>query len=448
MSMSKTLNEKVVPAVMKFVNLKGVQALKDGVLYTLPLNIIGSIFLLIACFPMASVTDFFAATFGPAWNAPLFKLQDSTMNMIAIVSVISIAYVYAKNEGEEPLAAGIISLVVFLVTTPFLNTPKADQLPQAMAGFADQKFLPIGWTGGKGMIAAIIIGICVGAFYSYLLKKDIKIKMPAGVPQGVVNAFSALIPAAIIFILADIIYILFSLGNTTAIEFIYKVIQTPLQGLSDSPGAVIVITFCIPFLWFFGVHGATVVGGMVGSLLTANTMDNAKLQAAGTLDLAHGAHVVTQQFLDNFINLSGTGQTIGLVLLMLFVGKSAQYKELGKLSVTPGCFNINEPILFGTPIVMNPIMGVPFILVPMINGLLLYAAIASGLLSPMGGLMPPWTTPPVISGFLIGGPSYALAQIVFLTIGAFMYLPFFKKADAMAYAQEKAAQQSGEGVQL
>ncbi len=443
MSISNTLNEKVVPVVMKFVNLKGVQALKDGILFTLPLNIIGSIFLLIACFPSVTVTNFFAATFGPAWNDPLFKVQGATMNIMAIVAVVGIAYTYAKNEGHEPLSAGVTALVVFLITTPnwTMYAPK-DGTPVQVGSV-----IPIDWAGGKGMIAAIVIGISVGAIYSWFMKKDIRIKMPEGVPSGVANAFSAIIPAAVMFAGADIIYIIFKFGlNTTMIEWIYKVIQTPLQGLSDSPFGVIVIAFTIPFLWFFGVHGATIVGGMVTSLLTANTMDNAALQAAGKLSLANGAHIVTQQFLDNFINMTGSGETIGLVLCMLFIAKSAQYKELGKLAIVPELFNINEPILFGTPIVMNPIMAIPFMFVPMINGLIFYALIASGILAPMGGLLPPWTTPPIISGFLIGGWKYALTQIILLSIATVIYLPFFKKADSMAYADELAAQQQGEGV--
>ncbi len=98
--------------------------------------------------------------------------------------------------------------------------------------------------------------------------------------------------------------------------------------------------------------------------------------------------------------------------------------------------------MFGIPVVMNPIMGVPFILGPVLNAILLYFAIASGLLAPMGAQLPPWTVPTVISGFIIGGPSYALAQFVFLIVSTVIYFPFFKKADAMAYADELAAQQN------
>ena len=340
MSFNQTLNEKVVPVIMKFVNMKGIIALKDGMLYTLPLNIVGSLFLLIAAFPLESFTNFMANTFGPNWNDPLYKCQGATMNIMALVGLIGMAYVYARNEGVEPMSASTIALSTYLIL------------------------------------------------------------------------------------------------NNSLPEMIYKFVQTPLQGASDSLGGAMLIAFFVPFLWFFGIHGGVTVGGMVGTLLTANTMDNAALQAAGTLDLAHGAHIVTQQFLDNFINLSGSGQTIGIVIFMCFLAKSAQFKQLGKLSAPSALFNINEPILFGTPIVMNPIIGVPFIAVPVVNAILLYLAISTGILPPMGGQLPPWTTPPILSGFILGGFKYALAQAVLLAVGFVIYFPFIKKIDTMNYQQE------------
>lgn len=445
MSFNGGFSETIVSIVMKFVNLKPIQALKDGILYTLPLNIVGSIFLLIACFPSKTVTNFLADVFGSNWTEPLIKVQGATMNVMAVISVIGIAYTFAKNEGHEPLSAGIIGYVVFLITTPnwIVYTPKSGE------SVIISNVMPIEWAGGKGMISAIAIGIIVGYVYSWFMHKDIRIKMPDGVPGGVVNAFSAIIPAAIIIICADLIYILFKTAvNTTMIEWIYKVIQTPLQGLSDSPVGVLVISFMIPFLWFFGVHGATIIDGIMKGLLTANTLDNGNLQAAGTLDLAHGAHIVTQQFIDSFISMTGSGQTIGLVICMAFIAKSTQYKQLGRLSLVPGMFNINEPVLFGTPIVMNPILVVPFILVPVINGCLFYAAIASEILPPMGAIMPPWTTPPIISGFLIGGYKYSIMQIVMLLIAALIYFPFFKKADKIAYSDECAASSVQPNVQI
>lgn len=446
MSIGQKINEKVIPVVMKFVNMKGILALKDGILFTLPLTLIGSFFLLVACFPVPAVTDFFANTFGPNWNAPLFKVQSATMNIMALVSVMSIAYTYAKNEGYEPFSAGVIALVIFILTTNnyVMFSPTKDATPVSVGNV-----IPMDWVGGKGMVTAIIIGLLVGAGYCWFMKREIKIKMPAGVPSGVVNAFSAIIPGACMITISAVIYVFFkSVLNTTFIEWIYKIIQTPLQGLSDSPLGVIVITFTIPFLWFFGVHGATVVGGITQGLLTANTMDNAAIITSGkALTIANGAHVVTQQFLDNFVNMTGTGETIGLVLCMLFLAKSSQFKQLGKLSFIPGLFNINEPILFGVPIVMNPIMAVPFILVPVVNGLILYASIASGIIPPMGGIMPGWTTPPIFSGLLIGGWKLAVMQVILLAIATAIYLPFFKKVDSMNYASEVEAQKEVAGIQ-
>lgn len=441
MSVNQTLNEKVVPVIAKFVNMKGLQALKDGIMYTLPLNIVGSLFLLIAAFPWTPFTDFMTATFGAGWNDPLYKLQHGTMGIMGLVSVIAIAYIYAKNEGVEPLSASTLSLAVFVVITNEYNVT----VPGAAA---PEAVIQTVWLGGQGMITAIIVSLLVAWAYSALVKKDITIKMPDGVPAGVVNAFTALIPAAVIFIAADVVYGVCKFAlNGSFVEVIYKVLQVPLQGASDSLPGAILIAFAVPFLWFFGIHGGATVGGVMAALLQANTADNAVLQGAGTLNLAHGAHIVTEQFYDNFINLTGSGQTIGLTILMVVIAKSAQYKQLGRLALPANLFNINEPILFGTPIVLNPIMGVPFIITPVINAILLYLAIASGILAPMGGQMPPWTVPPIISGFILGGPSYAIAQAVFLIIGGCIYFPFFRKADSMAYAQELAAEKDGEGVQ-
>lgn len=445
MSLSNTMNDKVVPIVMKFVNLKAVQALKDGMLYTLPLNVIGSMFLLIACFPLEAFTNFCANVFGPNWNDPLFKVQNGTMSIMALVAVMGMAYVYAKNEGVEPFSSAVLSLSAFLiVTNDWVEfTPEG-----ATEAFQVGSVIPRDWLGGKGMITAIIVSLVVAWAYSTMIKKDITIKMPEGVPQGVVNGFSAMIPAAVIFIGADIVYAVFKFGfNSSFVEIIYKIVQQPLQMASDSPFGAFIIAFFVPFLWFFGIHGGVTVGGMVGSLLTPNTAENAALQAAGTLDLAHGAHIVTQQFYDSFINLAGSGQTLGLTIAMLLLAKSAQYRQLGKLAITPNLFNINEPVLFGTPIVLNPIMGVPFILVPVVNALLLYFTIYFGILPPMGGQLPPWTVPPVLSGLIIGGWKYAVMQFVVIAVGALIYFPFFKKVDAMAYADEIKASSADVGVQ-
>ncbi|MFQ9614817.1 MAG: PTS sugar transporter subunit IIC, partial [Clostridium butyricum] len=310
------------------------------------------------------------------------------------------------------------------------------------SGEIAENVIPKAWTGGEGMVTAIIIGLLVGAIYSWFMKKDIRIKMPAGVPQGVANSFSALIPGAVMIVGATVVYTIFKYGmNTTFIEWIYKVIQTPLQGLSDSLGGVIVMCFLIPFLWWFGVHGSTIIGGVMDGILISNATANQNILDSGmALTIENGGRIVTQQFKDCVVNLSGSGATIGLVICMLFLAKSAQSKQLGKLAVVPACFNINEPVIFGTPIVMNPFMAIPFILTPVTIGVLQYFAIATGLIPLYTGVVVPWTTPPIISGFLTGGWRTALFQVVVIAISTAIYFPFFKKVDSMNYKNEQAAQ--------
>ena len=198
------------------------------------------------------------------------------------------------------------------------------------------------------------------------------------------------------------------------------------------------MSLMIPFLWFFGIHGSTIVGGIIGSVLTANSLANQAILDSGmALTIENGGRIVTQQFLDQFINVTGAGMTIGLVIYMIFFAKSAQCKELGRLGGVPGLFNINEPILFGTPIVMNPFLAIPFIAMPVISGLILYFSIAVGLVPMFGGVMVPWTTPPIVSGFLVGGWKMAVLQTFILALSFFVYLPFIRKIDKMNLQSEK-----------
>lgn len=435
-SLGNTLNEKLIPVIMKFVSSKPVVALKDGILFTLPLIMVGSVFLLLAQVPYQPFNDWMASMLGPGWTEPLFQAYGSSFQIIAMIAVVGIAYTYAKNDGHEPLSAGLIALVVYLLT---MNSFVVTKGGEVVGGVINKDLL-----GGKGMVTAIIIGLVVGAIYSWFMAKKITIKMPAGVPQGVANSFAALIPAAVIITGATVLYTILKYGmNTTFIDLIYKVIQTPLQGMTDSLGGVLVMTFIIPFLWWFGVHGSSIIGGVMQGILTSNALENqAILDSGKALTVANGGHIVTQQFLDNFIGMTGSGVTIGLVLCMMLFSKSAQSKELGKLAIVPGLFNINEPITFGTPIVMNPFMAIPFIATPMATGLITYFAISTGLVPLFTGVMVPWTTPPVISGLILGGWRMALLQIVIMAVSFVIYLPFFKKQDAINVKNEQAAQNS------
>ena len=405
------VNKHILPPVMKFVNTKAIQALQNGMIYTLPFILIGSIFLILGNIPIKSVADAINAS---GWGAFFNQAYTTTFSIMAMWASVGIAYIYVKNEGYEPLAPGLTSLAAFLmlqtltIDSPLKNamakgidgqmtakavTENIDKLPHALQSFLESPVtgvFNITWLGGDGMIAAIIVGLLVGWIYSAIMKKGWTIKLPEQVPAAVSNQFTAMIPSGIILIGTMLIYAGFKL--TTGSDFLqwtYQTLQIPLQGISDSLGGAIAIGFLVPFFWFFGVHGGLIVGSLAGPMLQANSFDNAQLYKAGKLTIANGAHVVTNEFYNNFINLTGSGITIGL-----------------------------------TPVVV---------------AISTYFVIKTGIVPPLNGFACPWTMPAVISGFLIGGWKMAIWQACTLVISTLIYWPFAKKYDNILVKREAAA---------
>ncbi|MBP1040323.1 PTS sugar transporter subunit IIC [Vagococcus sp. BWB3-3] len=430
--MNTSRSQKIIKPIMKFVNMKGIIALKDGMLSILPLTVVGSIFLIIGQIPFEGFNQAVASVFGSDWTEPFMQVHAGTFAIMGLISCFSIGYSYAKNSGVEPLPAGVLSLSAFFITLRSSYVPESGEpLADAIAKI---------WFGGQGIIGAIIIGLTVGAIYTTFITKKIVIKMPQQVPQAIAKQFEAMTPAFAIFLLAMIVYIVSkALTGGTFIEMIYDVIQVPLQGLTGSLPGAIGIAFFISFLWWFGVHGQSVVNGIVTALLLSNLDANKALLATGDLSLEKGAHIVTQQFLDSFLLISGSGITFGLVLAMLMAAKSQQYKALGKVAVLPALFNVNEPIIFGFPIVMNPVMFVPFMLVPVLSAVLVYGSIAIGFMTPFAGVTLPWSTPAIISGLMVGGWQGAVVQLLILVLSSIIYYPFFRIQDGMAYSNEQEA---------
>lgn len=427
--MKEVINEKVMPAVMRLINTIVLQSLKDGMVYIMPVLIAGSFALLIACLPITPVANVISAL---GIDTMLFQAYGATYEIMALIVALGIAYVFVNKRGYDGFPAAVISMVVFILLT---ESSKAD----AAAGAEVSGIIDKTWTSSQGMVGAILVAFYVGYTYSWFMDKDIRIKMPDTVPANISNSFSALIPAVAIIFGATVVYGFFhKVLNTTMIEWLYSMIQKPLQGITDSLGGVIVISLAMPFLWFFGIHGTTIVNSIVVPFMRANFMENQAILASGLeLTLENGAHVVTEQFFDNILMLSGTGIVGGISIYLFFMAKSKQCKQLGKLAVIPNIFNINEPILFGVPIVFNPIMAIPFFLVPLISALVSYFAIYTGLVPFFSGVVVPWTVPPIISGFLLGGWRMALLQAVVLLISFLIYLPFIRKVDLMNLEMEK-----------
>lgn len=461
-SKSEAIQEKMIPAVMKFANSKIIMAVKDGVIISMPLTVIGSLFLLIQNFPFPTIAKwqaFMNGVFGPNWQLPFNQVNMGTYKILALVFVFGIASQYAKNEGCDPVSSGILGIVCFLVVSPTSVAYKvgdaigAVKLKQAFS-IADNSIIPTDWTGTKGMITAIIVGLIVGYIYSLFINKDIVIHMPEGVPQGVVNAFSALIPAAVLIVGSAVVFVIFHvLGAGTFSEWVYNTLEIPLQGITDSLGGAIAIPLIISFFWWFGIHGAALASGVMQAIYTANFTANQDLVNKHIALVASGAgrnaHIIAQQFQDNFVVLGGSGITFGLVLSMILFGRSQRCKTLGKLALVPGLFNINEPVLFGFPIVLNPFMFIPFIVVPLISGLLTYLSIYFGLVPCFTGILAPWTTPPIVSGLIVAGWQGAILQIVIMLISTAIYLPFFRAQDKVYVAQEKQqVEVDGDGVDM
>lgn len=458
------VNQKIVPPIMKFVNTKAVKAMTDGMVAALPFIIIGSIFLIFANFPIPAVSNFIAKT---GWKVFFNQAYTTTFGFTSIWAVVGIAYTYVKNEGlEDALPAGLTALSAFFllqsltVQNPVATAMKSGitnaagvvttkasvvaseihHLPHAIQAYINSpvtNVLNLTFQGGQGMIAALIIGLLVGWSYTYMIKHNWKITLPEQVPAGVSRQFTAMIPAGVILTVSMLIYAAFKVFmHTDMLSWIYKILQIPLEGMSDSFWGAILIAFAVTFFWFFGVHGGLIVGGIAGIFLLPNTTANAALYAAHKLSLANGAHIVTNEFYNNIINLTGSGITIGLLIFTLVAAKSTQMKSMGKLEAAPAIFNINEPFLFGMPMVMNPWLALPFFFVPVVVAALTYGAVYFGILPPLNGVAAPWTTPIIISGFFIGGWKWAVWQGVVLIISTLMYWPFARRYDKYLLNEE------------
>lgn len=429
----KKIFDGFLNVVVKISSTKALVALKDGFVLTMPITLIGSLFLLVGNIPIEGYGEFMANLFGADWDIGLNQVVGATFDILAIVTVIGIAYFYARNDDEDGISSAIIALVSFLVITASSTVSESGEVIGGV--------IPKDWTGAQGVITAIIIGLISGAVFTFFKKKKITIKMPDGVPQGVSNSFAALIPGLIIILGSMIIYQVLQVAfDSSLTQVIFDALQVPMQNLSDSFIGGLVITLLISLLFWAGLHGPNIVMGVMAPILTTNALANNDLLASGNLTVADGANIITPQLIDVYVKFGGTGITLGLLIAAIIAAKSKQMKSVSKLSIIPGIFNINEPVIFGLPIVYNPFMLIPFILVPTIGFIITYVAIAIGFMPPFSGVQIPWTAPPIISGFILSGFSGALIQLIILAISVAIYWPFMKAQDKNLVEQEKSTE--------
>lgn len=425
---SNFIEEKMVPVVSKFASLRYMRALKSGFMVIMPLTIIASVFLLITDFPITGYPEFMAKIFGPEWDSFLSPAYRATFDMMGILLAGTIAYKLAESDEVDPLPVMIISIVAYVIVTPKFVT--------AESGEVINKVLPMAWLGTKGVITAIIMSITSTEIYRFIVKKNLVIKLPENVPPMVYKSFFSLVPGVIVVAFALLVNGIFLTMGKSMHEFIYDILQVPLQGLTASPIAITIVAGLNGFLWWFGIH-PTVVNSIVNPLLNANSVENLELFKQGALTLEN-ANIGTIQMIDQFATIGGAGMTIGLVLAMLVVAKSQRMKMLSKLSTVPAVFNINEPIVFGLPIIMNPLMLIPITLAPIVSVLIAYGAIVIGFMNPFNGVVAPWQTPPIFSGFLVSGWQGAVVQVVAIIAAFAIYYPFVLALDKQYRAEEVA----------
>lgn len=454
--MMDKLEKVMMPLASVIGRNKFLIAIRDGFLVSTPLLIAGSIFLLLANFPITAWVEFVEGfMIGNLSLASLLsKCSDATFSLMAIFATLGIGYSMAREEGTTPIFGAAVALMSWFILMPFsftanIKTLMADgaavEIPEGATSAVSG--LQFGWLGSKGLFVGIIVAIASVLLYAWVERKGWVIKMPAGVPPTVVASFSALIPATIVMTTFFLINLIFVACGTTAFDFIFKFLQTPLLGLGDTLGAMIVAYIFLHLFWFFGINGGSVVGAVFNPILQTLALENLDLYrevGAAGYTVANGAHIISQQFQDLFATFGGCGSTLSLLIAMLFFCKSKRVLELGKLSLVAGIFNINEPIVFGLPIVLNPVIAIPFILVPMMNIILTYFAMNMGLFPPCNGINIPWTMPVIISGFLATNWVGALFQAFLLVLGVFVYLPFIKVLDRQYLEEERSAQESGE----
>ncbi|WP_231181861.1 PTS sugar transporter subunit IIC [Clostridium botulinum] len=348
-------------------------------------------------------------------DAWLGKIVNGSFGIMGLVASFSVAYSLAKSYKVDGVSAGVISLSCFLISTPNIVLDKAEGIPME-------------FMGSKGLFAAMVIGMISAEIFRKFVQKNIVIKMPEAVPPAVSQSFVALIPGIVIIALFGIIYKILGVVDIGSIHDLISVILGKPLGLLGSTLIGTIISIALnSVLWMFGIHGGSIVNSIMQPMWLINTDANRIAWQAGK----ELPNIITQPFIDNFVYIGGSGATLALVILAFFIAKGKQTKMIGKLALVPGIFNINEPAMFGLPVVMNLVLFIPFILTPMVNSIITYCAMASGLVMKTVGISVAWTMPPVISGYLATGGhvSGALLHVVLIIIDIIIYYPFFKMLD-------------------
>lgn len=415
------LDKTLMPISTKLSENKYLSALQDGLMFSMPILIVGSICIIIGDFPLPIFQETMTSLLGDIWGTWCWDIMvPATTGLVSLLSIIGIANSLAIKNKVESLSAVGISLSAYFILLAQMED----------GGFAVSNF------EAQGLFTAMITALVATSIYSYVINKNWIIRMPESVPSFVARSFNALIPAAVtlpIFLIVRILVSLTPYGTVTS--FVIQALQMPLANITTSLIGTLFASFLNSFIWFFGIHGSSVVDSFMDPIWYATRAENLAIyQTAAT---AVRPYIVTMDFINFFVFLTGSGITLPLTIIMAYKCKSKRLKQIGKLSILPGIFNVNEPVIFGMPIVLNPMMLVPFVLAPTCSVLIAYLSMYMGLVPYPTGVTIPWTTPAPIAGWLMcndwrGG----LLQIVVLIVSGLIYYPFIKSLDKKYIVEE------------
>ena len=411
--------EKMTVIAGKIQSNKYLQALSGGLMLSLPLLIIGAISTLLSALPFEGYQAFIK----DAGLKPYFALAANfTIDLIAFYVAFLVAYRLSESYEHDALMAGITSSIAFLLLTP-------------IGVFDKVKAIPFQWLGASGLFVAMMVALLSTYLYMLIVDKNWVIKMPNGVPPTVTKTFSSIIPILVILAIFTAINALFSATEFKNIHnFIYKFLQIPLQHIGGSFWGLCAFIIISQVLWMFGVHGSMVTNVVAKPLLLSMDIANlAAFKAGEPLPF-----IISWSFRFLYSLLGGGGCTIGLCLLMAFKAKSEQLRTIGKIALPTSFCSINEPLVFGIPIVLNATLAIPYLLTPLLTTSIAYVLTVMGIVPTPIGIFLPTGSPMLFSAFVQGGITLVILQVFLVAVTIVSYYPSFKKLDAKKCAEEAA----------
>ncbi len=411
------LERRFVPIASKIGSERHLVAVRDGFVVIMPLMIVGSMAVLVNNLPIEFYQNGLNAIFGgDGWKGFGSAISQGAFNIMSILVSFTIATNLARSYQRDGLTAGAVSLASLIVmTAAFTNE-------EGVSG------LPFSWIGAQGLFIAIFVALVATEVFTKLENNErLVIKMPDGVPPAVAKSFASLIPAMITVFIFALVRVLFNAAGVVDLhQAFYNLLQAPIMKMANTLPTAILIGLLNHLFWFFGLNGGSVLEPLMQSVYLPAIDQNIAALAAGK----EIPNIVTKSFFDAFVYLGGLGATIGLLIgVFLFTRKNKPYRIVTDLSLAPGLFNINEPVMYGFPIVLNPILFIPILMVPTILIIVSYFAISTGLV-PKTIVLIPWTTPPVVGGFLATGSWRGAALALFnIVLATTLFLPFLKIAE-------------------